>query len=55
MTAGLLAFLTVLVIMGKFLDFLFGEKGEDTARPTLACIPPGKLVCDAGDPLDGSD
>ena len=32
-----------------------GDNGEDTARPTLACNPPGKLVCNAGDPLDGSD
>lgn len=29
-----------------------GDNGEDASLPT---IPPGKLVCDAGDPLDGSD
>ncbi|HIC79967.1 MAG TPA: hypothetical protein EYP07_03250, partial [Kiloniellaceae bacterium] len=35
MTAGLLAFLTVLVILGKFLDFLFGEKGDAEVRRRL--------------------
>ncbi len=35
MTAGLLAFLTVLVILGKFLDFLFGEKGDAQVKKHL--------------------
>ena len=35
MTTGLLAFLTVLVILGKFLDFLVGEKGDQQVRDHL--------------------
>lgn len=35
MTAGLLIFLTMLVVMGKFLDFLFGEKGDQEVKARL--------------------
>ena len=24
-----------------------GDNGDDASLPTLACIPPGKLACDA--------
>ncbi len=35
MTAGLLIFLTMLVVMGKFLDFLYGEKGDQEVKARL--------------------
>ena len=38
MTAGLLAFLTVLVLLRKFLDFLFGERGDARVREHLDAI-----------------
>jgi hypothetical protein len=47
MTAGLLAFLTVLVILGKFLDFLFGEKGDQQVRRHLEAVA-GELPVTAG-------
>lgn len=52
MTAGLLAFLTVLVILGKFLDFLFGEKGDAEVRRRLEEIAADMPQADGapGDP-----